>query len=59
MVLGRRARGEAGFTIIELVVVLVIGLGLILITFPPLFRYTHRANLELMARETASLMLRG
>ena len=56
MVLGRRARGPAGFTIIELVVVLVIGLALMLITFPPLFRYTHRAQLEEMARETASLM---
>jgi type II secretory pathway pseudopilin PulG len=56
MVLRRRARGGAGFTIIELVVVLVIGLGLMLIVFPPLFRFTHRANLEQMARETASLM---
>jgi type II secretory pathway pseudopilin PulG len=57
MVLRRRRRGLAGFSILELLVVLVIGLALMLITLPPLFRYTHRANLEQMAQETASLML--
>lgn len=56
MVPGRGARGEAGFSLIELIVALALGIFLLVLVFPALAKYTHRASLETVARQTESLM---
>ncbi|HZF11332.1 MAG TPA: prepilin-type N-terminal cleavage/methylation domain-containing protein [Thermoanaerobaculia bacterium] len=56
MVALRGRRGESGFTLIELLVTLVIGLLLLTITLPAIQRFTHRATLEMIARQTTSLI---
>ncbi len=54
---GRSVRGEAGFTILEMLVVLVIFGFMVAVSVPTLTRFTHRANLEQTARQTEQLML--
>ena len=56
LVPGWRARGEAGFSLIELLVVLVLGIVLITVSVPAIVQFTHRANLEQTARQTEQLM---
>ncbi|MEA2691806.1 MAG: hypothetical protein QOJ16_1193 [Acidobacteriota bacterium] len=56
LVPGWRARGESGFSLIELLVVLVLGIILITVSVPAIVQFTHRANLEQAARQTGELM---
>jgi prepilin-type N-terminal cleavage/methylation domain-containing protein len=47
---------ESGFTLIELMVALVVGLVLLTLAVVPVQRYVHHANMEQTARQTVSLM---
>jgi prepilin-type N-terminal cleavage/methylation domain-containing protein len=49
-------RGEAGFTLIEILVAVVILGFMLAMGVPALVRFTHRANLEQTARLTEQLM---
>lgn len=53
---GRSVRDEAGFTLLELLVVMVIFGFMLAVSVPALSRFTHRANLEQAARQTEELM---
>jgi type II secretory pathway pseudopilin PulG len=56
MVAPRSTRGEAGFSLIEILIAFLVGIFLLAMVFPAIQRFTHRENMEAIARETASLL---
>jgi Tfp pilus assembly protein FimT len=56
MISRQGSRRAAGFSFIELLIVLVVGMFLFLLVLPAMQRFVHRANLESTVRQTSSLM---
>lgn len=56
MVSRQDSRRAAGFSFIEILIALSVGVFLFLLVFPSMHRFVHRANLESAARQTESLM---
>lgn len=56
MILPRRVRGNAGFTLVELLVVLAVGMILVLVSYPELAKYYTRSQLEGTAQQLSLMM---